>query len=346
LLATLLAIPLLTLFTLEPLKLLTARYDWREPPRKRVTEFRAKWASLGGKLERSVATKLAQIIAEEQGAVKPLLSPEGSQDATRFSDEALDQQIEQARACHKHIADRARLVLGEKAFSVFAELQGRKLEEAIETIRKFNLQSLRPFYRWLIDFYFLLALPLYCLSACGSMIRDELQAETLGFLTTRPVSRARLFLIKYLCQISWLQTLVAVHGLLLFGVGFARGVSGLGSVMALFFGAQMLGLLAWGALSALLGLTTRRYMVLGIIYGFVVEIGIGRIPTNINSLSLTRHLQGLLGQNALLNRFYEWPEQSGLFSVSMLLLATLVFLGAGAALFTFREYHHGMETHK
>src|SRR5262249_32116008 len=156
---------------------------------------------------------------------------------------------------------------------------------AIETIKKFNLQNLRPFYRWLVDFYFLLVLPLYGLSVCGSMIRDELQSDTLGFLTTRPVGRARLFLIKYLCQMTWLQALAALHGLLLCGVGFAREVPGVGSMMALFFGAQVLAVLAWGALSALLGLITRRYMVLGIVYGFVVEMGIGRIPTNINSLS-------------------------------------------------------------
>src|SRR5687767_2531029 len=47
-----------------------------------------------------------------------------------------------------------------------------------------------PFYRWLVDFYFLLVLPLYCLTSCGSVIRDEVQSDTLCFLTTRPASRA------------------------------------------------------------------------------------------------------------------------------------------------------------
>ena len=160
------------------------------------------------------------------------------------------------------------------------------------------------------------------------------------------VSRGRLFLIKYFCQMAWLQALVAMHGLFLFAAGLSRDVSGVGSVMGLFFGAQALGVLAWGAVSALLGLITRRYMVLGILYGFVVEIGIGRIPTNINSLSLTRHLQALLNQNDLLNRLYEWPPQSVWFSLGMLLLATVLFLGAGAALFTYREYHDTMDSQK
>src|SRR5262249_47817876 len=244
------------------------------------------------------------------------------------------------------IRQRARPLLNDKQFALFEQWQREKLDEAVETIQKFNLQDVRPFYRWLIDFYFLLVLPLYGLSVCGSMIRDELQADTLGFLTTRPVGRARLFLIKYLCQMTWLQALAAFHGALLCGVGFAREVPGVASVLGLFFGAQALAVLAWGALSALLGMITRRYMVLGIVYGFVVEMGIGRIPTNINTLSLTRHLQALLGHNSLLNQLYDWAPQSAWFSVAMLLLATVIFLGAGAALFTFREYHHATEMQK
>jgi ABC-type transport system involved in multi-copper enzyme maturation permease subunit len=237
-------------------------------------------------------------------------------------------------------------LLDAKQLGLFEQFQEGKLGEATDIIKKFNLQNLRPFYRWLIDFYFLLVLPLYCLAVCGAMIRDELQADTLGFLTTRPVGRGRLFLIEYLCHMSWLQAVVAVHGVLLFGVGLARGVPGVGSVWMIFFGAQVLAVLAWGALSALLGLITRRYLVLGIVYGFVVELGLGHIPTNINSLSLTRHLQALLSHHTLLNELYEWASPGAWFSVGMLLLAVMVFLGAGTALFTFREYHHAAEMQK
>jgi ABC-type transport system involved in multi-copper enzyme maturation permease subunit len=343
---TLTAIPLLTFFTLEPLAHLTARYDWREQPHQQVSEFKAKAVSAGVGLIQGLGTKLTRIVSEEQDRVDPPSSFDNPDKTKRFTDSALSQQIEQARSCHERIRQRVRPLLNERQFQVFEQWQREKLDQAIETIKKFNLQNLRPFYRWLVDFYFLLVLPLYGLSVCGSMIRDELQSDTLGFLTTRLVGRARLFLIKYLCQMTWLQAMAAGHGLLLFGVGFARSVPGVASMIGLFFGAQVLAVLAWGALSALLGLITRRYMVLGIVYGFVVEMGIGRIPTNINTLSLTRHLQALLGHNALLNELYEWAPQSAWFSVGMVLLATGVFLGAGAALFTFREYHHATEMQK
>jgi len=200
----------------------------------------------------------------------------------------------------------------------------------------------RPFYRWLINFYLLLALPLYCLTTCGPLIRDDLQSDTLVFLLTRPVSRARTFWVKYACQMVWLETVVAVHALLLYTAGVLRA-PGVGSTMAMFLGAQFLAVLAWGALSALLGVVTRRYLLLGIGYGFVVEVGIGHIPTNINSLSLTRHLQGLLGHHPMLADMYRWEPLNVLSSGGALLLGAAVFLTLGALLFTFREYHHATE---
>ena len=346
LLITLLAIPLLTFFTLEPLTQWATHYDWREPAPQQVNEFKARAASANAKLARGLGEKLRQIIDEEQARVEPPLPSTEGAGATRFSDEALSRQIEQVGAFQERVRQRARPLLDAKQFPLFEQFQEGKQAEAIEVIKKFNLQHLRPFYRWLVDFYFLLVLPLYCLAVCGSMIRDELQSDTLVFLTTRPVGRGRLFLVKYLCQMIWLQAMVAIHAALIFSAGFAREVPGVGSMAALFFGAQVLAVLAWGALSAFLGLITRRYLVLGIVYGFVVELGLGRIPTNINALSLTRHLQALLGHNALLNQLYEWAPQGAWDSVGLLLLAAAVFLGAGTALFTFREYHHAAEMQK
>jgi hypothetical protein len=346
LLLTLLVIPLLTYFTLGPLTQLSARDDWREKPSKQMNEFKARVASANVPLARGLGARITDIIGEEQSRVEPLLPLKDPTNAARFSQEALDRQMDQARACQERIRQRVQALLNARQLALFEQFQEAKLAEASAIIQRLNLQDLRPFYHWLINFYFRLALPLYCLSVCGSMIRDELQADTLVFLTTRPVGRGPLFLIQYLCHVLRLETVVAIHGALLFCAGAIRGVPGLGSVVVIFFAAQALAVLAWGALSALLGLITRRYLVLGMVYGFVVEFGIGHIPTNINTLSLTRHLQALLGHNPLVNQLYDWAPQSVGYSVGWLILATVLFLGAGAFLFTFREYHHVTEMQK
>jgi hypothetical protein len=127
---------------------------------------------------------------------------------------------------------------------------------------------------------------------CGALIRDELETDTLGFLTTRPLSRARLLLIKYLSQTAWLEIWMLVQALLLFAAGSLRQIPALGGLIPLFLAAQFLAVLAWGALGLFLGQVSKRYMALALLYGLIVEMGIGRIPTNINTLHscvISRH---------------------------------------------------------
>jgi ABC-type transport system involved in multi-copper enzyme maturation permease subunit len=194
--------------------------------------------------------------------------------------------------------------------------------------------------------YFFVVLPLNCVRLCGGLIRDELQADTLGFLLTRPLSRARLVVLKYLSQITWLQMLALVEGLLLFAAGGSRHVPSLGALLPLFLGAQFLAVFVWGALGAFLGQVTQRYMPLALVYGFIIELGIGRIPTNINTLSMMRHLKTILSRNPALQSLYDWPASSVPLSALALVVATALFLGLAALLFTVKEYHHTAEMQK
>lgn len=194
--------------------------------------------------------------------------------------------------------------------------------------------------------YLLLLLPLYCLAVCGSMIRDELQSGTLGFLVTRPLTRARLFLIDFAAHILWLQGIALANGLLLVLVGIIRSVPDVLAVGGRLFAVQALAVFVYGALSALLGLVTRRYIVLGVLYGFIVEIGIGRIPINIHLLSMTHHLQSLMGTAVLVQEEMGWDPGNVWLAISILLGATIVFLVLGAVLFTWREYHARDDMHK
>jgi ABC-type transport system involved in multi-copper enzyme maturation permease subunit len=203
-----------------------------------------------------------------------------------------------------------------------------------------------PFYHWLIDFYFFTILPMMCVRGCGPLIRDELQADTLGFLITRPVGRARLLIAKYAAQVASLEIVLLLETLLLFAAGAARHVEPLGHLLLLLLGVQVLVVPAWSALGLLLGQLTTRYMIAALIYGAVVEMGIGRIPTNINNLSIIRHLQTLLTHNAELNKIYSWPADGMITAICALPVATVFFLSIAALLFSFIEYHHAAEMQK
>jgi hypothetical protein len=203
-----------------------------------------------------------------------------------------------------------------------------------------------PFYHWLIDLYFFILLPLTCVRGCGALIRDELQADTLGFLVTRPISRARLLVVKYISQVAWLEMVLLAETLLLFAAGATREIPDLGTLLPLFLGVQILAIPAWCGLGVLLGQITTRYMAAALIYGVVVEMGIGQIPTNINTLSLLRHIETLLSQNRALQEVFNWEAGGTWMAVLALVLAPAVFVGVAAFLFSFLEYHATAEMQK
>lgn len=195
-------------------------------------------------------------------------------------------------------------------------------------------------------FYLLLLLPVFCLYQCGSLIRDELQADTLGFLLTRPMTRAQFLAARYGCQVLWMQVIAAINVLLLYAVGYLRGVEGIHQTIWVLLVAQLFAIFAYGSLATFLGLVSKRYLVLGLIYGFVVEIGIGRIPTNINLVSLSRHLQILMANSPIIAEQFEWTTKGAQVSMAILAVATLLFLSLATVLFTLREYHSTEEMQK
>jgi ABC-type transport system involved in multi-copper enzyme maturation permease subunit len=240
-------------------------------------------------------------------------------------------------------------VLDEGQFARFQTFQQRNRSQRpppAVAVLDLTWNRTTPFYRWLIDVYFFILLPLNCVRMCGALIRDELETDTLGFLTTRPLSRARLLLVKYLSQTAWLEIWMLVQALLLFAAGSLRQIPALGTLIPTFLAVQFLAVLAWGALGLFLGQVSKRYMALALLYGLIVEMGIGRIPTNINTLSLMRHLKTLLGHNADLQGIYHWPAIGAAGPSGALLLAAALFLGLAALMFTFKEYHHTTEMQK
>jgi ABC-type transport system involved in multi-copper enzyme maturation permease subunit len=182
--------------------------------------------------------------------------------------------------------------------------------------------------------------------ACGALIRDELQADTLGFLITRPISRARLLIVKYISQVAWLEILLLAETLLVFAAGVERQIPHLAALLPLFLCVQFLAIPAWSALGVLLGQLTTRYMAAALIYGAVVEMGIGRIPTNINTLSLLRHIETLLSRNGPLQDIFNWDVGGTWTAILALLLAPVIFVGVAALLFSLIEYHASTEMQK
>ncbi len=249
-------------------------------------------------------------------------------------------------ACADRIRARAQPVLNERQLDrLQTYLKNNRVDTAPPPVDP-GWDRSSPFYRWLIDVYFFIMLPLNCVGICGALIRDELQANTLSFLTTRPLTRAQLLVAKFISQIAWQQILLLLQALLILAAGRYREIPALGALIPVFLGAQFLAVWAWGALGLFFGQLAKNYMALALVYGVIVELGIGNIPTNINTLSLMFHLKTLLGHNANLQDLFQWPAVGVGGPVGALVLGAAMFLTLAALLFTFREYHHTTEMQK
>jgi hypothetical protein len=335
----LLAVPALVYLTTPSLRSTSARQSLLGNPAAREHEFAGLLSRRGASLQPAQETKLLQIFKEEFARAEEAAAK------TQSAEAAATRQREEIKACYDRIHVRAQTVLNEAQFERFQRFEKSSVQRSQNEVKPAWSRT-EPFYHWLVDFYFFLLLPLQCVKGGGGLIRDELQADTLGFLVTRPLSRARLLVLKYLTQTAWLQLLLLVETLLLFIAGGLRQIPALGALLPLFLAAQFLAVLAWSALGVFFGQVTKRYMALALLYGFIVEMGIGRIPTNINSLSLMRHLKTLLSPNPALQALYDWTSKGLVLSVGALALATALFVALAALLFTFKEYHHTAEMQK
>jgi hypothetical protein len=338
-LLTLFALPVLVYLTIPSQARWYARFSRLIDPAQEVNELGRRLARAGVPLRSKQSEQMLKVFGEQSSRLDVALAevPSGEAGTAR--------QRAELRTSYDEIHSRAQDVLDADQFVQFRTFEQRELSRAQAQIRPAWGRA-EPFYHWLLDLYFFVLLPLQCVRAGGGLIRDELQADTLGFLLTRPLSRATLLLLKYATQTALLEIVLLLETLLVFAAGSLRQLPGLGPLLALLLAIQVLAVPAWCGLGIFLGQVTKRYLPLALLYGLIVEMGIGRIPTNINTLSLIRHLKGLLANNTGLAELYGWTSKGVAVSVGSLLLAAALFLTLAALLFTFREYHHTAEMQK
>ena len=189
-----------------------------------------------------------------------------------------------------------------------------------------------------IDLYTFLALPLFCLHSFGGLVRDDLQEDTACYILTRPIRRWQFLVGQYTCQCLWTCIIVALTYLAFGSMWWLQEVEGWLPVMLGLMSVAVPAILVYGAISSLMGLLTRKYLVLGLIYGCVIEFGVGQIPTNLHSLSMTHHLKDLLALHPEIWAHLVRDSAQPWLSLLMLAMATLISLGVGCLLFTHREY--------
>ncbi len=138
--------------------------------------------------------------------------------------------------------------------------------------------------------------PLMAFIAGGAAIRDEMKAGQVDYLFTRPVPRPAFLGFKFAAHLACLQFDFLLAFATVTGIALYRHFDAWWDAVPLLLTGQLLIVTAFSALGFLCGIVTTRFIIIGLVYGAIIEIGVGQIPTQINKLSMTHQIQAMLHQ--------------------------------------------------
>lgn len=148
------------------------------------------------------------------------------------------------------------------------------------------------FIHWLNQIFLMLSVPLVSFDAGARAIREDLKPGAVDYIITRPLPRWAYALFKYISQWLVIMAMASVGLVVMLTIASSLGVQ-LHS-FSLYFGVMTAGVSAFVALGFLMGSITSRYLLLGLLYAGLVEAAVGNIPTQLNNLSILRHLWAVL----------------------------------------------------
>ncbi len=173
----------------------------------------------------------------------------------------------------------------------------------------------------------------------GSLIREEIEDDTLPYLFTRPISKPAIVLYKYAGYAVAMLVLLVPPLLVGYAVTEAYTGSSFGAdldVLGAFLAVTVLGGLAYGAFFTLLSVVTRRPLFAGLLFGFVWEGVVGSIPGDVPKMSIIYYLRSVMKELAARGPLaaYRTDVSAGV-AAGVLVGFTVAFLVV--AMFAFRQ---------
>jgi len=177
-----------------------------------------------------------------------------------------------------------------------------------------------------------------------ALISDEVDEKTITYLFMRPVSKTTIYLGKYLAYLVAASSLLLPSAAICFLIAMTADASGEAAhhlpILLEDLTVLALGIVAYGALYALLGAWSKRPVFVGLGFTLVWETLVTFIPGYLSKLTIKHYLLALLphavGQRGILGLF-ESPTSPAA-AVVVLLLTTAGLLALGSWMFTNKEY--------
>lgn len=199
------------------------------------------------------------------------------------------------------------------------------------------------FLPWAAGFYVCFLVPILAFISGAGAIRDDLSPATIDYVFTRPVRRPVYVLLRYLSQMAVTQIDFLLALGVVAGIGIFWGIPDLVSALPLLLLGQFAAIVAFTGLGFLCGMLTSRYVIVGLLYGGIVEVGLGNVPTQINQISLVRYLlsivEPLLGEGGwAMNQAANSIELSLPAIVAILFGVAIVAVALAAGVFSLRQF--------
>ena len=132
-----------------------------------------------------------------------------------------------------------------------------------------------------------------------SLIADEVDDKTITYLFTRPISRAAVLFGKFLAYLTCTGLLVLPSIVVVFFIIVPLGGGSVGEAfpsLVADLGMLLVGLIAYGAVFALVGTRLKRPLVIGLVFIFGWEPGVLLFPGYLKQATIAYYLQGLVPQ--------------------------------------------------
>ncbi len=200
------------------------------------------------------------------------------------------------------------------------------------------------FSAMMVTAYLQFLLLMVCLFYGTALVADEVENKTLTYLTTRPVPKALLLLGKYLAflliGIGIMFHSILLNYLILYSSdGWMRIFTGSGTLFK-DLSVILLGLMAYGAIFCFLGASTKRPLVIGLIFCAGWESLITYLPGMTRKLTVMHFLQSLFPHVSGQEMALIFPNQSAGIGEALFMLTfyAAVFLGLSLHQFSHRQY--------
>jgi ABC-2 type transport system permease protein len=201
----------------------------------------------------------------------------------------------------------------------------------------------KDFLTWAGAFYICFLLPVLAFISAAGAIRDDFGAATVDYVLTRPVRRPVYAVFRYIAQMLCIQIDFLFALVVVVGIGVFHQVPDIWSALPLLLLAQIIAVITFSAFGFFCGLLTSRYVILGLAYAAIVEVGIGNVPTQLNQISIVRHLLGILQpilgeRESPLTRAAMTSTWTTPMTVAVLLAFSALLIAVSATLFATKEF--------